>query len=312
MTSKSALVSSCKAMLSICGLVSCLLGQAPPSQQGFETPQAAADALIHAAEVYDVAALKAILGPDSDDVIASADPVADKNRGAAFAAKARERKSVRVDPLQPKTATLSVGGEDWPLPIPIVLRRGKWYFDTKSGREELLRRRIGANELDAMTICRGFVDAQIQYAMDRHGNSGPNQYAQRIISAPGKQDGLYWQNDDGTSGGPISKAVARAIEEGYSPSKSSPFHGYHFKILKGQGPSAQLGRLDFVINGAMIGGFALVAAPAEYRVTGVKTFIVSHQGVVYQKDLGTDSLKIFQKMDRFDPDKTWRRTDDGW
>ena len=317
MTSKSAVSISCKAFLSICGLISCLLGQAQPTRQtakpiqrGFETAQAAADALIQAAEVYDVAALESILGPDSQDLIASPDSVQDKNRGVAFAAKARLKKSVSV--AANRNASLVVGADDWPLPIPIVRRMGKWYFDTKAGREEILRRRIGANELDAITICRGFVDAQIQYAMERRSNSGANQYAQRIISTPGKQDGLYWQNGDGTSGGPISNTVARAIEEGYAPTKASPFHGYYFKILKGQGPAARLGPLDFVINGAMIGGFALVAAPAEYRVTGVKTFIVSHEGVVYQKDLGPDSLNIFQKMDRYNPDKTWRRTDDEW
>jgi len=319
MTSKSAVVSSYKVVLSVCGLVSCLLGQAQParqvatpSQRGFDTPETAADALIQAAETYDVAALKSILGPDSDDLIASADPVLDKNRGVAFAAKARLRRSISMDAKHPNSATLSIGGDDWPLPIPIVQRKGKWYFDTKVGRQEILRRRIGANELDAITVCRGFVDAQLQYAMERHSNSGAHQYAQRIISTPEKKDGLYWQNEDGTSGGPISKAVARAIEEGYAPNKSSPFHGYYLKILKGQGPAARLGQLDFVINGAMIGGFALVATPAEYRVTGVKTFIVSHEGVVYQKDLGPNSLNIFQKMVRFNPDRTWQRTDDEW
>jgi len=317
MRSESTSVSSCKAVFSVCALFSCSLAQVQPqtpqaSQSGFETPQAAADALIQAAQVFDVVALKNILGPSSEDIIASQDPVQDKNRAVAFADLGRQKKSVNLHRNNSNRAILSVGQEDWSLPIPIVLRKGKWYFDAKTGREEILLRRIGANELDAITVCRGFVDAQEQYALDEHANSGVHQYAQRIISAPGKRDGLYWENDDGTSGGPISKAIARAIEEGYSTNKSSPFHGYYFKILKGQGHAARLGRLDFVIEGAMLGGFALVATPAQYGVTGVNTFMVSHEGTVYQKDLGRDSLKIVQNMDRYNPDKTWRRTDDGW
>ena len=257
-------------------------------------------------------ALENILGPSSEDLIASQDPVLDKNRAVAFAGQGRRKKSVGMDPANSKRAILSVGEEDWPLPIQIVLRKGKWYFDAKAGREEILLRRIGANELDAITVCRGFVNAQEQYALDEHANSGVHQYAQRIISTPGKRDGLYWENEDDTSGGPISKAIARAIEEGYSARKSSPFHGYYFKILKGQGSAPRLGQLDFVIEGAMIGGFALVATPAQHRVTGVNTFMVSYEGIVYQKDLGGDSLKIVQNMDRYNPDKTWRRTDDDW
>ena len=197
------------------------------------------------------------------------------------------------------------------MPVPLIKRNGKWYFEAKSGRQEILFRRIGANELDAIQVCRGFVDAQNEYALQIHDDSGVNQYAQRIFSTPGKQDGLYWQNPDGTSGGPIGDAVAKALEEGYSIGKSG-FHGYYFKILKGQGPAAPLGRLDYVIEGIMIGGFALVAVPAEYRVTGVKTFIVSNDGIVYQKDLGPDSLNIVKKMDLYNPDSTWHATGDGW
>jgi hypothetical protein len=204
-----------------------------------------------------------------------------------------------------------VGNDDWPLPVPIVKQGGKWHFNAKEGRNEILVRRIGANELDAIQICRGFVEAQKEYASEVHDNSGVNQYAQKIISTPGKRDGLYWRNEDGTPGGPIGESVARAIEEGYS-SKSSPYHGYYFKVLKGQGPAAPLGQLDYVIGGVMIGGFALVAVPAEYRVTGVKTFMVSYDGIVYEKDMGLDSLQVAKNMDRYNPDKTWHRTDDQW
>ncbi len=200
---------------------------------------------------------------------------------------------------------------DWPLPVPIVKQKGKWHFDSKRGRDEILFRRIGANELDAIQICRGFVEAQEEYASQVHDDSGVNQYAQRIISTPGKRDGLYWENEDGTPGGPISEAIARAIEEGYYQPLGRTTATI-LKFLKGQGPAARLGQLDYVINGIMIGGFALVAVPAEYRVTGVKTFIVSYDGIVYEKDLGPDSLKIVKNMERYNPDKTWHRTDDQW
>src|SRR4029079_2153286 len=169
---------------------------------------------------------------------------------------------------------------------------GKWYFDAKAGREEILFRRVGANELDAIEVCRGFVEAQKEYALTLHDDSTVPQYAQRIISTPGKQDGLYWKNADGTAGGPISESVARAIEEGYATETPSEYHGYVFHVLRGQGPAAPLGQLDYVIDGAMIGAFALMATPAEYGVTGVQTFIVSYNGIVYQKDLGPDSASL--------------------
>lgn len=280
-------------------------------QQGFDSPKLAADALIQAAESFDVPALLSILGPGSEDLVSSEDQVQDKNRAVAFAAKAKEKTSIEVDPKNPNSATLSIGNEDWPLPIPIVKRKAKWYFDTKAGREEILLRRIGANELDVLEICRGYVEAQNEYAATKHDDSTVNQYAQRIISTPGKQDGLAWKNADGTWGGPVGEGVAEALEQGYSD-KSQPYHGYYFKILKGQGPAAPLGEMDFLVGGAMIGGFALAAAPADYAVTGVQTFIVSHTGIVYQKDLGKDTLKEFKSMERFNPDKTWQATDDEW
>jgi hypothetical protein len=287
----------------------------PPSTQAqkvYDTPQQAAEVLVQAAASYDVPVLLEIFGRDGKDFIASADPAQDKNIAAAFAAKAKEKNVVTIDPKNKARAILSVGNDDWPLPIPIVKQNGKWRFDTKEGRNEILFRRIGANELDALQICRGFVEAQKEYALEVHDKSGVNQYAQKIISTPGKRDGLYWQNQDGTPGGPISEAVARAIEEGYSPRKPSGYHGYYFKVLKGQGPAARLGQLDYVIEGVMIGGFALVAVPAEYRVTGVKTFMVSYDGIVYEKDLGPSSLNVVENMKRYNPDKTWHRTDDQW
>jgi hypothetical protein len=282
-----------------------------PTQKGFATPEEAAAALFLAAENFDLPALREILGPGGDDLVSSEDPIQDKNNAAAFAARGREKNEIVLDPMNSKRAIISVGKEDWPLPIPLVNKGGKWLYDTNAGRQEVLFRRIGANELDAIQICRSYVEAQREYALEKHDNADVNQFAQKIISTPGKQDGLAWRNPDGTWGGPIAEGIARALEQGYT-NKSQPYHGYYFKILKGQGPNAPLGEMDFVVKGAMIGGFALTAAPAEYRVTGVKTLLVSYDGVVYQKDLGPDTLKIFKAMELYNPDKTWDRTDDNW
>jgi hypothetical protein len=281
------------------------------AQKAFGTPKEASEALILATATYDLPALTEILGPHGKDLVSSEDPVRDKNIAAAFAAKAQEKNQITIDPKNSNRAILSVGNEDWPLPIPLVRKEGKWSFDTRAGRQEILFRRIGANELDAIQICRGYVEAQNAYALEKHDNAEVNQYAQRIVSTPGKHDGLAWQDSDGTWGGPVGEGIAKALEQGYT-NRSQPYHGYYFKILKGQGPSAPLGKMDFMVEGAMIGGFALVAAPAEYRVTGVKTFIVSYEGIVYEKDLGPDTLEIFGKMDLYDPNKTWKRTDDNW
>jgi DUF2950 family protein len=285
--------------------------QSTQGSKAFATPQQAAEELINAAAVFDVPQLIAIFGPDGKDLVSSADPVADKNYAVAFAERAKASHTVKIDPSKPNLATIIVGQEQWPLPVPLVRKNGKWYFDGKSGRREILFRRIGANELNAIQICRGFVEAQKEYASQIHDDSGINQYAQKIISSPGKQDGLYWQNADGSSAGPIGEAVAKALAEGYSIGNPG-FHGYYFKILKGQGPAAPLGRLDYVIEGVMIGGFALVAVPSEYRVTGVKTFIVNNDGIVYQKDLGPNSLDIVKTMEVYNPDTSWRRTYDEW
>ena len=281
------------------------------AQKTFATPKEAADALVQAAGSFDVPALEQILGPGSEDLVASEDPVRDKASAGTFAEEAKEKSSVVVDPKNPGRATLVVGNEEWPLPIPIVKRNGAWLFDTPAGRKEILYRRIGSNELDAIEICRGYVDAQQEYALERHDDSQVNQYAQKVISSPGKHDGLVWWNPDKTLGGPIAEEIADALQEGYTD-KAKPYHGYFFKILKGQGPAAPLGEMNFVIEGAMIGGFALAAAPADYRVTGVKTFIVSYEGIVYQKDLGPDTLKIFKEMELYNPDKSWKPTDANW
>lgn len=277
----------------------------PASTRSFDTPQQAADALIDAAERFDVVALGEIFGPGGEDIVFSGEFAQDRQHAANFAAEAREKKSVSVDPKSKTRAFLLVGNDDWPFPVPMMKVGNKWSFDAKAGRQELLYRRIGANELDAIEICRGYVEAQHEYALQKRETYNVNQYAQRIISTPGTQDGLAWQNPDGSWGGPIGEKIARAIDQGYT-SGSDPYHGYFFKILKEQGPAAPLGELDFVVKGVMIGGFALVAAPAQYGVTGLKTFIVSHDGVVYEKDFGLRTLEEFQKMERFNPDRSWK------
>ena len=247
--------------------------------------------------------LKAILGSEGEPLVATADTVADRNHAAAFAAEAQAQQRIELDSAG-TSATLYVGLEDWPMPIPIVQQDGKWHFDAAAGKEEILRRRIGQNELDAITVSQGFVEAEREYASVRHDGALVNQYAQRVISTPGKQDGLAWQTADGTWEGPVGDNVARFITEGYSD-KSQPFHGYYFKVLKGQGPAAPLGAMDFMVEGAMIGGFALVAAPAEYGVTGIQTFIVSWEGTVYEKDAGDQTLENFRTMELYNPDSTW-------
>ena len=284
-----------------------------PGQKQFDTAKQAADALVQVATSSDVAAAKEILGPDGEDLVSSEDPVMDKQRATEFANKAKEKMSVQTDKKNPNQAILVVGNDNFPLPIPIVKQNGKWFFDTKVGREEILNRRVGANELNAIEICRGFVEAQGEYSTEKHDGSKVNQYAQRILSTPGKHDGLAWQNQDGTWGGPVGEEVAKALEEGYSfeaGGNPKPYHGYYFKVLKGQGPDAPGGEINFVVGDAMIGGFALAAAPAEYRVTGVMTFMIGPDGVVYEKDLGPDTLKTFQSMDKYNPDKTWKVTED--
>jgi Protein of unknown function (DUF2950) len=281
---------------------------AQAAQSTFDSPQAAAEALVKASESFNVPSLVQILGPGSRDLVVSDDAVVDKSRATDFAKLAREKQQVNVDSKNPNRAELVVGNSEWPLPIPLVKRNGKWSYDTSSGRQEILRR-IGENELDAIRICRGFVEAQHEYALEKHDASDLNEYAQRIISTPGKHDGLAWQNSDGSWGGPVGEAIAKALAQGYDAGLQ-PYHGYYFKVLKGQGPAALMGQMNFVVNGAMIGGFALSAAPAQYRVTGIKTFIVSHEGIVYEKDLGPDTLKALKQIEVYNPDKTWKVTSD--
>ena len=323
---KTRLIPALHNLLSGCLLISALLGKSSATaqagntdatasspqttQETFATARQAVDEVVARASSYDLSGLLRIFGSEGKDLISSPDPVRDKQYIEAFVTKAREKVELKPDPQNPSRATFTVGDDNWPMPVPLVRTNGRWHFDAKEGHDEVLYRRIGANELDAIQICRGFVEAQREYASETHDNSGVNQYAQKIISTSGKHDGLFWRNPDGSAGGPVGEAVARAIDEGYSANEKTGYHGYYFKVLKGQGPAARLGELDYVINGVMIGGFALVAVPVEYRVTGVKTFMVSYDGIVYEKDLGPNSLQIVSRMDRYNPDSAWKATKD--
>ena len=283
-----------------------LYAQADSASKGkaFATANEAAAAFITAAETFDTAQMLEILGPASHDLILTSDPIDAKRLATEFTALAKVKTTVAVDKRTKVRAFLSVGDENWPFPIPIVKRGTKWYFDTAAGRQEILFRRIGRNELSAIEVVRGYVEAQHEYALAKHDEALVNQYAQKIISTPGKHDGLAWQNSDGTWGGSVGDSVAKALEESYT-GKSAPFHGYYFKILTKQGKAAPLGTLNYVMKGAMIGGFALIGYPAVYQVTGVKTFMVSHDGVVYEKDFGPKTAELAAAIEEFNPDRSW-------
>jgi hypothetical protein len=273
-------------------------------QQTFATPEEAAEAFVAAAEQFDVEAMKSILGSDSIDLVVTRDEVADRNQAAEFTTRAREMTRVERRSDDPKVADLFIGDRDWPVPVPIVEENGRWRLDAAAGREEILTRRIGSNELDAIELCHGYVEAQLEYASERRGEATINQYAQSVISSEGKQDGLAWLNSDGSWGGPVGEGVARVIADGHT-SRFEPFNGYYFKILTGQGSSAPMGEMDFMVDDVMIGGFALVAVPADYELTGIMTFIVSHDGIIHEQDLGPESIELFKAMERYDPGPGW-------
>lgn len=280
-----------------------LLQAAPQTgEQTFATPQEAGAALLAAAEHNDTAALIKVLGPGSKDIVESGDAADDKSGRAQFAERAHAGLKVETEPGNANRATLVVGDNDWPFPVPLIRKDGRWHFDAGQGRIEILARRVGRNELAAIDVCRGYVEAQMDYAARDRNASGMLQYAQKIVSSPGKMDGLYWAGESGLVPKAFADAAAAMIAEGKKP---VPYHGYYFRILKAQGPEAQGGALDYVVKGQMIGGFAMVAYPAEYGVSGVKTFQVNHQGVVYEKDLGPTTGTLAAQLLRFNPGKGW-------
>jgi hypothetical protein len=274
------------------------------AQQSFKTPDEAAAALAAAVKSGAKQDMLKVLGAEGEDIIDSGDDVADADARQKFTASYDAQHSVKVDG---KKATLIIGGDDFSFPIPLTRTKTGWEFDAVEGRKEILYRRIGRNELDTIQTCLAFVDAQNEYAEKDHGD-GVGAYAQRIVSNPGKQDGLYWKSDNNDS--PLGALAAEASAEGYKASgEPQPYHGYYYRILTGQGQNAPGGALSYVIKGKMIGGFALVAWPAEYDNSGVMTFVVSHAGVVYQKDLGKDTEAIAKRMMWFDPDRSWTKAE---
>jgi len=274
------------------------------AQQTFATPKEAADALVAAAEHNDTAALMKVLGPASKDIVESGDPAEDKSGRAQFAERAHARMRVDPEPGNPDRAVVIVGQDDWPFPVPLYRKAGRWSFDAARGRTEILARRIGRNEMGAIEVCRGYVEAQMAYASHDRNGDGMLQYAQKIVSSSGKKDGLYWAGEsDALVPKAFADAAAALLAEGKKP---APYHGYFFHILKAQGPDAPGGAMDYVVKGKMMGGFAMVAYPAEYGVSGVKTFLVNHRGMVYEKDLGSATATVARQMTRFNPDKTWK------
>jgi hypothetical protein len=282
----------------------CLAMSQATAQQSFGSPDEAAAGLAAAVKSGAKPDMLKVLGAGGEDIVSSGDEVADADARSKFTSAYDARHSVKADG---KKASLIVGPDDFPFPIPLVRTKTGWAFDTDEGRREILLRRIGRNELDTIQTCLAFVDAENEYADKDHGD-GVGAYAQRIVSSSGKQDGLYWKSDGNDS--PLGALAAEASAEGYKAgSEPQPYHGYYYRILTGQGQGAPGGALSYLIKGKMIGGFALVAWPAEYGNSGVMTFTVSHAGVVYQKDLGKDTEAAAKRMMWFDPDRSWSKVE---
>ncbi|MHB8908402.1 MAG: DUF2950 domain-containing protein [Syntrophales bacterium] len=278
-------------------------------QRTFASPEAAVNALVTAVKEGSSKELIRILGPGSDTLVSSGDKVQDRQRRGQFA-KAYDEKN-RLETAGDGSVKLFIGNDDWPFPFPLVKGKQNWRFDTQAGREELFCRRIGANELSAIQVCLAIADAQDEYADLMNVMHGRPEYAQKFESSKGKKDGLYWDASPGETPSPLGPLVARARAEGYRDTvgKSAPYHGYLYRILAAQGDSANGGALGYIIGGKMIGGFAVVAFPAVYGSTGINTFIVNHEGVVYRKDLGKETTRIAMAMMTFDPDATWTKVD---
>jgi len=280
-------------------------------QKSFQAPEEAAKALFEALRAGDTKELLAIFGPAGKEVISSGDEVADKAARERFV-KSYEAMN-KLEKETDKKVTLVIGNHDWPFPVPIVKKGETWVFDTMAGKEEMLNRRIGRNELNTIKVCLAYVDAQREYALKDQDSDNLIEYAQKFWSTKGKKNGLYWEAKEGEKQSPMGNLAAQAVKEGYTPrkpgEKPQPYHGYYYKILKAQGKNAPGGAYDYMVKGSMIGGFALVAYPAEYGNSGVMTFIVNHDGVVYEKDLGKDTAKIASTMTKYDLDKSWKKAE---
>jgi hypothetical protein len=282
---------------------------AQAKQKAFVSPEDAVKALINVLKAENMKELRAIFGPAGKDVLSSGDAVEDRAGRERFI-KAYEDKNTLIKNGDAK-AVLQIGTEEWPFPIPIIKKDERWVFDTKEGKEELLNRRIGRNELNTIQTCLAYFDAQGEYARRSRGGRGLLEYAQKIISTPGKKDGLYWEVKGGEEESPLGDFAAKAALEGYkrTENKPVPYHGYFFRVLNAQGKNAAGGAYDYIVDGKMIAGFGMVAYPAQYGVSGIMTFVVNHEGVVYEKDLGRETAKTVQAMKLYDPDRTWRKAE---
>jgi hypothetical protein len=276
------------------------------AQQTYKTPQEAVDALVATARSGDQKAALVVLGRDGEDIISSGDKVSDDAVRERFVKSYDAKHDIKLD--GDSKATLIIGDDDYPFPVPLVRKHDKWSFDTDAGRREVLYRRIGHNELDAIQVCLAFVDAQNEYAAKDRTGAGAGVYAERFISESGKKNGLYWPTAQGEEESPLGELFATAARQGYRAGEGrTPYRGYYYKILTKQGPAADGGALDYVVRGKMIGGFALVAYPAEYRNSGVMTFLVNHAATVFQKDLGPETAKLAERMTSYNPDQTWTK-----
>jgi hypothetical protein len=286
-----------------------LLHAQQTQQKAFPTAHAAANALATAARNNDISGLLEILGSDGKELISSGDDVADKNSRAAFV-KAYDQQHELVT-QKPGTLVLQVGASNWPMPIPLVKGKEGWVFDAAAGKQEVLYRRIGENELNAIRVCHALIEAQKEYAQEGHDGNPPGIFARRIRSEPGKQNGLFWEPKDGEAASPAGPLLAQATEEGYEKavSRRIPFHGYLYRILTAQGANAPGGAKDYMVDGKMTGGVAVVAYPAEYRSSGVMTFVTNQRGIVYQKDLGESTEQSAKAITAFDPDSSWKRVE---
>jgi len=274
------------------------------TQKSFSSPDDALKVLVKAVRDNDTTAMLAILGPGAKEIISSGDPVADKTGREQFVKLCDEK--IVIQGAETDKAVFTIGSDDFPYPIPLVKKGNAWLFDVRAGKEELLNRRIGRNELEVIEIMHAYVDAQREYATTDWNGDGKTEFAQKVRSSPGKKDGLYWAAKEGEKLSPLGPFAAKAAKEGYSKD-SSALHGYHFKILKGQGKYAEGGAFDYIVNGQMILGYAMVAYPAQFGASGIMTFIVNQNGIVYQKNLGKSSEKIASAIKLYNPDSSWQK-----
>jgi hypothetical protein len=287
------------------------VGCADVQQATYSTPDDAVNALITAGRARDKAALRKIFGPDSEKLLSSGDAVADRNTAEKFLAAYDEKHNLA--PGENGKMTLVVG-KDWPFPIPLVkdAQKGTWHFDTAAGQEEILNRRIGRNERNVINVCGAVVDAQREYAIRDPNGDGVPEYAEKFLSDPGKKNGLFWETAEGEPPSPLGPLVGNAVAEGYThgtDGEPKPYHGYFYRILTSQGANAPGGAYDYLVGGKLIGGFALVAYPAEYGNSGIMTFMVSHSGTIYQRDLGENTAKLAKEINKFDPGPGWEKVE---